>query len=170
MEHHDQSFTLPLRLAAEPYAKEGISNSCVSLGILAASPSSGVELAALADDDGIHAFCSSQILTRNELLERIQALVRNADIATTGWKSQSLLALVRVSHDHVTTNANEMRWHWYEENSQHAIPIDPSQIQYYTQRNQAVHNEFVAQLLTNAIRQYYSQQILEPSVRGKYPN
>ena len=170
MEHHDQSFTLPLRLAAEPYAKEGISNNCVSLGILAASPSSGVELAALADDDGIHAFCSSQILTRNELLERIQALVRNADIATTGWKSQSLLALVRVSHDHVTTNANEMRWHWYEENSQHAIPIDPSQIQYYTQRNQAVHNEFVAQLLTNAIRQYYSQQILEPSVRGKYPN
>ena len=47
--HHHHSITLPLRLAAEPYAKEAISSSCVSLGIIAGSNASIIELAALCD-------------------------------------------------------------------------------------------------------------------------
>ena len=167
MDHHDHTVTLPLRLAAEPYAKDGISSSCVSLGILAASRSGGAELAVLADDDGIHGFCSSQLLSRDELLERLQAAVPKVDISTTGWKTNALLALVRVSHQHHDTlNVNEMKWHWYEEKSDDAIAIDASQVSSYKKRSLPVHNDFVAQLLTNSIRQYYSQQILEPSVRG----
>ena len=100
MQHHDHAVTLPLRLAAEPYAKDGISSSCVSPGIAmtaaAASASTAVrvELGALADDDGIRAFCISELLSRADLLQPLQSAVPSSDISTTGWKTQALLVLV----------------------------------------------------------------------------
>ena len=172
--HHDHpaaNVTLPLRLAAEPYAKEGISSSCVSLGILVAS----VELAALADDDGIHAFCMSERLPRAALLERLQSAVPHTDIATTGWQTQSLLVLLRDTNSRNNNNnkknPNLMQWHVYEENQEEVQPIAAKVVKdriiQQQQRNHfPVHNAFVAELITNAIRHYYSQQILEPSVRG----
>ena len=173
--HHDHpagNVALPLRLAAEPYAKEGISSSCVSLGILVATSTASttsVELAALADDDGIHAFCMSERLPRAALLERLQSAVPHTDIATTGWQTQPLLVLLRDKRSN--SNPNLMQWHVFEENEEEVQPISANvvkdrMLQQKQQNHFPVHNAFVAELITNAIRQYYSQQILEPSVRG----
>jgi len=182
--HATATVALPLRLAAEPYAKEVISSSCVSLGIptngLATSAATAasavanatVELAVLCDDDGIHAFCSSHQIERDALLEILQAAAPTADFRVTGWKTSALLALVRSAGLAVTdteknpTNLNHMQWYWYPQNAQQAIPVPPDQLQWYVQQHKPVHNSACAQLITNSIRHYYTQQILEPSVRG----
>jgi hypothetical protein len=164
---HVADVALPLRLAAEPYAKQCISSSCVSLGI--PSQISGLEISALCDDDGIHAFCVSELLSRTSLLDTIHSAIRCSSstveaetIATTSWNTKSLFVLVRVS-----TASNLMKWHVFQENENEAVPVDnDNEVKQYFETHQATHTIFVAELITNSIRNYYSRQILEPSVRG----
>ena len=163
MEHQDHhaSVVLPLRLAAEPYAKKAISPSCVSLGIIATASSDAVELAFLCDDDGIHAFCTSRLVTRQELLVLLEAALSIDDwTKVPEWNEEPLLLLVRDSGSH---QHNKMQWHHYAHMSQHAQLISGSDL---SKHIRPVHNEICAQLVTTSIRHYYSQQILEPSVRG----
>ncbi|OEU14855.1 hypothetical protein FRACYDRAFT_262116 [Fragilariopsis cylindrus CCMP1102] len=176
---HVADVALPLRLAAEPYAKRYISSSCVSLGI-PSQISSGLEISALCDDDGIHAFCVSELLSRTTLLEKIHSAIRcssssstvdaeaeaeRTTTTTTSWKTKSLFVLVRVS-----TVSNLMKWHVFRENKNEAVPVDDDDVhddvKHYFKTQKATHNMFVAELITNSIRNYYSRQILEPSVRG----
>ena len=116
MEHQDHhaSVVLPLRLAAEPYAKKAISPSCVSLGIIATASSDAVELAFLCDDDGIHAFCTSRLVTRQELLVLLEAALSIDDwTKVPEWNEEPLLLLVRDSGSH---QHNKMQWNQHNEN------------------------------------------------------
>ena len=114
----------------------------------------------LVDDDGIHAFCSSQQLDRSKLLSLILGTSHSEDEqlykSIQTWKTNPLWLLVRSS-----AGSNTMQWHVYERGQEQAVPSTTPPTS-----TEPVHDIYCAQLITNSIRRYYAQQILEPSVRG----
>jgi len=156
--HADHAVRLPLRLAAEPYAKD-LSDGAVALG-LHCSGTQDVELAMLVDDHGIIAFCSSRLICRRELLSSIvgDSLDRNQIDSSSRWQSETLWLLVRSS-----TASNTLTWHHFEGQSDTAVP---TKIAPRASSMTPAHDAFCARLITDSIRTYYAQQILEPSVRG----
>ena len=166
MEHahaEDHAVTLPLRLAAEPYAKE-LSDGAVVLG-LHCSGAQNAELAMLVDDDGVRAFCSSRLMRRGELLSSVvgdstslDGNIGNQFDSVSRWQNETLWLLVRSS-----TASNTLQWHCFEGQSDAAVPTKTAPP---ASSMTPAHDAFCARLITDSIRRYYAQQILEPSVRG----
>lgn len=168
---------LPLRLAAEAPARK-LYPSCVALGVHApahhAEASHGsLEVAVLADDDGIRAFATSSPVSRRVLLERLDfphpssgvrelssSSPSSASDSSGGLMSGPLLCLVRAA-----PGSNDMEWHAYGAGEEFPAPASDDAIGRLSARS-SFHDEFVARLLTESIRLYYAQQVLEPSVRG----
>ena len=163
---------LPLRLAADPFAKQ-ISDNCVSLGLQHATHHHGqnnnIELAMLVDDDGIHAFCSSHRMSRSELLSLIvieeEETSHEQHDSISSWKKEDLLLLVRqeaaAGGRRTNNNNNAMEWYRYPAGQEEATLLSS-----IPKQHPINHDVFCAKLITTSISRYYAQQILEPSVRG----
>lgn len=169
---------LPLRLAAEPYGRS-LFPSSVALGIHH-SPSSqkdggvnNLDVAAIVDDDGIRAFALSAPISRRVLLELLEyprtdtststtnrpdgSSSRSVNAASAKWMHGPILCLVRTA-----ASSNDMEWHVFAKDEE--FPSKQDDVQAHTKV--AFHDPFIAKLLTESIRLYYAQQVLEPSVRG----
>jgi len=181
MDHHheeeeeEEVITLPLRLAAEPYARESLSSSCVALSV-------HPEIALLVDDRGILALACQRVLAREELRQELwnkssatstsSLRLSESQLAEILPPSQPVLLLVRNS-----SLGNSFHWRFLEAHQEVAEEISlPKQQQ---QRNGQLHQLLqeklhplpnhlpsTAQWIVTSIRTYYAQQILEPSVRG----
>eukprot|EP00978_Attheya_sp_CCMP212_P009862 scaffold23476_cov53-Attheya_sp.AAC.5 len=172
--------SLPLRLAAEPYAKQSISASCAVLGVHHHENSNEtLEVAVIVDDRGVRAFCTSSPVSRRVLLECIGMpynpynphTMSNCDappdVPSDQWRIGTLLCLVRSTQNNPMANKNEMEWFVYRAREEFPEVMAKNEMEQFSSTDDIiVHDVFAAKLLTESIRNYYAQQMLEPSVRG----